>query len=75
MGRFGNVSGKDAVKAFERAGWIRIGQVGSHLMMSKPNIRVNLSIPQHKELATGTLRSLIRNAGLSVDDFVALLRK
>ena len=75
MGRFGNVSGKDAVKAFERAGWIRIGQVGSHLVMSKPDIRVNLSIPQHKELATGTLRALIRNAGMSVEDFVALLRK
>lgn len=75
MGRFGNVSGKDAVKAFEKAGWVRIGQVGSHLVMSKPNIRVNLSIPQHGELATGTIRALIRNAGLSVDEFVALLRK
>ncbi len=75
MGRFGNVSGKEAVRAFERAGWIRIGQVGSHLVMSKPNVRVNLSIPQHKELATGTLRALIRNAEISVEEFVTLLRK
>lgn len=75
MSRLGNVSGKDAAKAFERAGWSRIGQVGSHLVMSKPNIRVNLSIPQHKELATGTLRALIRNAGMTIEEFVELLRK
>ena len=64
-----------AVKAFEWAGWYKVGQVGSHLVMSKPNIRVNLSIPQHKELASGTLRALIRNAGMNVDDFLKLLHK
>jgi len=36
-------------------------------------MRVNLSIPQHKELSVGTLRSLIRNAGMTVDEFLALL--
>ncbi len=75
MGKLGNISGKDAVKAFDRAGWIKIGQVGSHLVMSKPNIRVNLSIPQHKELAPGTLRALIRNAGMSVDEFLEFSKK
>jgi hypothetical protein len=39
----------------------------------KPGVRVNLSIPQHKELSVGTLRALVRNAGLSVDEFLALL--
>ena len=75
MAKLGNISGKDAVKAFQKAGWIKIGQVGSHLVMSKPNIRVNLSIPQHKELAPGTLRALIRNADISVDEFLDLLKK
>jgi hypothetical protein len=37
-------------------------------------MRANLSIPQHKELAPGTLRALIRNAGMSVDDFIALCK-
>ncbi len=74
MGKFGNVSGKDAVKAFRRAGWEKVGQVGSHLVMTKPGLRVNLSIPQHKELATGTLRALIRNAGVTVEEFVELLK-
>lgn len=59
MGRLNNISGKEAVKAFERAGWTAVGQVGSHLVMTKAGVRVNLSIPQHKELSVGTLRALI----------------
>ena len=73
MSRLGNISGKEAVKAFQKAGWQPIGQVGSHLVMIKPGVRVNLSIPQHKELSVGTLRALIRNAGLTVDEFLKLL--
>jgi predicted RNA binding protein YcfA (HicA-like mRNA interferase family) len=73
MGKLGNISGKAAAQAFQRAGWSPIGQVGSHLVMVKSGVRVNLSIPQHKELSVGTLRSLIRNAGMTVDDFLALL--
>ena len=73
MGRLGNISGKEAVKAFQKAGWQPIGQVGSHVVMVKPAIRVNLSIPQHKELSIGTLRALIRNAGLTVEQFLKLL--
>jgi predicted RNA binding protein YcfA (HicA-like mRNA interferase family) len=73
MGRLNNISGKEAVKAFQKAGWQPIGQVGSHLVMIKPGVRVNLSIPQHKELSVGTLRALIRNAGLTVDEFLKLL--
>lgn len=73
MSRLGNISGKEAVKAFQKAGWQKIGQVGSHLVMVKPDIRVNLSIPQHKELSIGTLRTLIRYAGLTVDEFLKLL--
>jgi predicted RNA binding protein YcfA (HicA-like mRNA interferase family) len=73
MRKLGNISGKEAARAFEKAGWIPLGQVGSHLVMIKPGIRVNLSIPQHKELAKGTLRALIRNAGLTMDEFMQLL--
>lgn len=50
-----------------------MGQVGSHVVMNKPGIRANLSIPQHKELSIGTLRALIRNAQMSVGDFLELL--
>ena len=50
-----------------------MGQVGSHLVMVKTGVNVNLSIPQHKELSVGTLRALIRNSGLTVDEFLRLL--
>jgi len=73
MGKLRNISGKQAVKAFKKAGWEQIGQVGSHVVMVKQNMRANLSIPQHKELSVGTLRALIRNAGLEVDDFLKLI--
>jgi predicted RNA binding protein YcfA (HicA-like mRNA interferase family) len=73
MGKLGNISGKEAAKAFAKAGWQQIGQVGSHLIMTKPDERANLSIPQHRELSVGTLRSLIRSANMSVDDFLELL--
>lgn len=73
MARLGNISGKEAARAFEKAGWKAVGQVGSHLVMSKPGLRVNLSIPQHKELSIGTLRALIRHAGITVDEFLGLL--
>jgi predicted RNA binding protein YcfA (HicA-like mRNA interferase family) len=73
MGTLANISGKEAVKAFAKAGWNTVGQVGSHLMMTKSGQRANLSIPQHKELSVGTLRALIRNAGMTVDEFLKLL--
>jgi len=56
MGKLGNISGKEAAKAFGQGGWVTMGQVGSHLVMTKPGQRVNLSIPQHKELSVGSLR-------------------
>ena len=73
MGRLNNISGREAAKAFQQAGWSPVGQVGSHLVMTKPNVRANLSIPQHKELSVGTLRTLISHSGLSVDEFLELL--
>lgn len=73
MGKLGNLSGKEAAKVFEKAGWQAIGQTGSHLVLVKPGVRANLSVPQHRELSVGTLRALIRNAGMTVDEFLALL--
>jgi predicted RNA binding protein YcfA (HicA-like mRNA interferase family) len=73
VGKLANISGKEAVKAFQKLGWEIRGQVGSHLVMTKAGVRVNLTIPQHTELAPGTLRGLIKSAGISVDDFRALL--
>jgi predicted RNA binding protein YcfA (HicA-like mRNA interferase family) len=70
MGQLANIAGKQAAKAFEKAGWQAMGQVGSHLVLAKAAIRVNLSVPQHKELSVGLLRKLIRISGMSVDEFL-----
>jgi predicted RNA binding protein YcfA (HicA-like mRNA interferase family) len=69
VARLANISGKEAARAFEKAGWRAIGQVGSHLVMVKPGVRVNLSVPQHKELSVGTHRALIRHVGMTVEEF------
>jgi len=73
MSNLANISGKNAVKAFQKFGWQVRGQVGSHVVMTKEGERANLSVPQHKELAQGTLRKLIKNANISVDEFLKIL--
>ncbi|MBI4909016.1 MAG: type II toxin-antitoxin system HicA family toxin [Acidobacteria bacterium] len=67
------VSGQRAARAFETAGWVKDRQRGSHVILIKPEHAASLSVPQHRELAPGTLRALIRAAGMTVDEFAALL--
>lgn len=73
MARLPVVSGSDAVKAFQRAGWRVDRQRGSHIVLLKAGHIASLSVPQHKELAPGTLRSLLRGAEMSVEEFSRLL--
>jgi predicted RNA binding protein YcfA (HicA-like mRNA interferase family) len=67
------VSGERAVKAFQKVGWIKDRQHGSHVVLIKPGHPASLSVPQHRELAPGTLRALIRAAGMSVQQFLDVL--
>ena len=67
------VSGREARKAFEKAGWVFDRQRGSHMILGKPDTPRMLSIPDHRELDTGLLRGLVRDSGLSVEEFVKLL--
>lgn len=59
---------------FERCGWVVKRRHGSHIVLVKPGGRYNLCVPDHPELKAGTLRSLIRKAGVTVDEFIQLLR-
>lgn len=68
-----DISGQDAVKTFQRAGWA-VARHGPHIIMEKEGMRAVLSIPNHRILARGTLRSLIRHANLTVEDFLRLLK-
>jgi len=74
MARLPIVSGAEAVKAFERAGYRLDRQVGSHMILRHPSGR-RLTVPNHRELAKGTLRALIREAGLSKEEFETLLAR
>jgi predicted RNA binding protein YcfA (HicA-like mRNA interferase family) len=65
-------SGVDAVKAFAAVGYAVDHQTGSHIVLRHPSGR-RLSIPNHRELAKGTLRALIREAGLTKEQFAELL--
>jgi predicted RNA binding protein YcfA (HicA-like mRNA interferase family) len=65
------MSGREVVRVFESLGWKAVRQAGSHIIMTKDEELVTLSVPDHREVAKGTLRSLIRNAGLTVEEFVA----
>jgi predicted RNA binding protein YcfA (HicA-like mRNA interferase family) len=64
------LSGRKAVKIFENLGWQVARQRGSHIIMVKDGEIATLSIPDHKEVAKGTLRSLIRTAGITVEKFI-----
>ena len=68
---------KDVVRAFERLGFEAWRQKGSHLTMYRAADRRVLTIPMHfgKDIPKGTLRTMIREAGLSVQEFVELLNR
>lgn len=72
MARLPVLSGAEAVKVFQKAGWTVDRQRGSHVILVKDGHPATLSVPDHRELAKGTLRSLIRAAGITTDDFESL---
>jgi predicted RNA binding protein YcfA (HicA-like mRNA interferase family) len=63
--------GRDVVATFVKLGWQVARQRGSHIILIKPAHLASLSVPDHQEVAKGTLRSLIRASGLTVEEFVA----
>lgn len=73
MSELPQISGLDAVRAFGKAGFNIARQAGSHVILKKEGHRYLLSVPLHKSLKTGTLRRLIRDAELTVEEFRRLL--
>ncbi len=68
------LSGRKVVEAFQSLGWEVARQRGSHIILVKEGHNVTLSVPDHKEVAKGTLRSLIRAAGITVPEFSQVLK-
>jgi predicted RNA binding protein YcfA (HicA-like mRNA interferase family) len=65
------LSGSQTVKIFEKFGWEVSRQRGSHIIMTKSGEIITLSVPNHREIAKGTLRSLIRSANLTTEEFIS----
>jgi predicted RNA binding protein YcfA (HicA-like mRNA interferase family) len=71
MPRLPRVSGAEAVRALERLGFAVVRQRGSHIVMRRGAF--GCSVPNHRELKTGTLAGVLRQAGVSVQEFIAHL--
>ena len=73
MVRLPVISGDDFVKAMRKTGYVWDHTEGIHMILLHP-LKGRLSVPRHKELGRGLLRALIRDAGLTRDEFITLLR-
>ena len=67
------LSGREVVKTFEGDGWRIARHRGSHIILVKNGHMSTLSVPDHREVAKGTLRSLIRASGLTPGEFISLI--
>jgi predicted RNA binding protein YcfA (HicA-like mRNA interferase family) len=74
MTKLPRLSGRECVKALERAGFRFKRQEGSHIVLRRDSPYAQVVVPDHKELDRGTLRSILRFAGLTVEQFAELLR-
>jgi predicted RNA binding protein YcfA (HicA-like mRNA interferase family) len=69
------VSGDDVIRVLGKFGYVAVRQKGSHVRLRHPtdSTRAPVTVPQHKELATGTLRRILRDAQLEIEQFVSNL--
>jgi len=73
MSKLPRVSGRECAKALIKAGFYLKRQEGSHMILRRDVPFAQVVVPDHPELDRGTLRAIIRQAGLSVEEFVRLL--
>ena len=69
------VSGQETIRALERLGFVVVRQRGSHVVLKKqtPDGEVGCVIPLHRELASGTLRGILKQAKVTLEEFEAIL--
>jgi len=71
MPKLPHISGAQAIKALERLGFVVARQSGSHVILRKGAI--GCVVPNHKEIKVGTLAGILRQAGISADEFINVL--
>ena len=72
MPKFSNLSGQDVIRALERLGFTVLRQSGSHVIMRRG--ASGCVVPNHKEVKAGTVSGVLRQAGVSSDEFIEALR-
>ena len=73
MSKLPLISGKESITALEKVGFYIKRRESSHVILRRDNPFAQVVVPDHKEIDRGTLRAIIRQAGLSVDEFLKLL--
>jgi predicted RNA binding protein YcfA (HicA-like mRNA interferase family) len=75
MPKLPRVSGKETIRALERLGFVQVRQKGSHIILKKETESgaIGCVVPLHDELATGTLRGILKQAQVGPDEFIKLL--
>jgi predicted RNA binding protein YcfA (HicA-like mRNA interferase family) len=73
MSKLPLISGKECIAALEKAGFYVKRRESSHVILRRDNPFAQVVVTDHKEIDRGTLRAIIRQAGLSVSEFVKLL--
>ncbi len=73
MSKLPGISGRECVKALSKIDFYLKRQEGSHIILRRDNPFSQVVVPDHKELDRGTLRAIIRQADLSIDEFIKLL--
>lgn len=75
MPKLPRISGRDAIRALEKLGFVMIRQKGSHVVLKKtiPEGDIGCVVPLHAELAIGTLRGILKQAGITPESFLEYL--
>jgi len=73
MPKLANISGKEAIKAFLKFGYVHVHASGDHAILQKLNAP-SLSIPLHKEVAPFLLKAQIKKANIKLEDFIRVLK-
>jgi predicted RNA binding protein YcfA (HicA-like mRNA interferase family) len=67
------ISARDCLRALQKAGFAISRQRGSHITLKRQDPKARVIVPNHKEIKPGTLRTILREAGLTVEEFIELL--
>lgn len=68
-----DLSGREVKAALEQAGFVFRRQSGSHMMLRRDEPPARIVVPDHKQIRVGTLRRIVADAGLTIEEFVRLI--